>query len=206
MQPARSSQFRTLPTLVFPREVWKPMFGFVCACPVEINGWGTIEQKAEDIFTATGVYIVDQPAHHGGVENDEAATGKARFALRQQGVDLGQLRLQWHSHVDFDAHFSITDLQNIDNYANAEWLISLVVNQYGHYRARLDRFMPVREWTPLQLVIDDPLTEEERAFIENEIKTKVHMRRWFRDTPVEPNPVAGLLMPSEQLKVGGEYR
>jgi len=73
----------------------------------------------------------------------------------QKGQPPLLARLQWHSHVRAGAGFSAQDMIVIDN-CQAEWRISLVINQYEEYDIRLDQYKPFRFEIPVELEFTYP--------------------------------------------------
>jgi len=141
------------PTLRIPLHVWHKLMSYVLVCPIEVNGFGLITRIGEALFLLDDVMITDQLATGGSVDVDKAVIGKFINDLAVAGVDTGRLRFQWHSHVNFDAHFSTIDTANIESYGKG-WTLSLVVNKKSEYEARIDVFQPFRVSSTLRIEID----------------------------------------------------
>jgi hypothetical protein len=92
------------------------------------------------------------------------------------GGDPSEWRLWWHSHVNFQAFWSGTDTDTIDDFDTEEdkgnWFLSIVGNKKGEYKTRLDVFKPFRytfEELPVELEIDEELDKE----IDEEMRAKI---------------------------------
>jgi hypothetical protein len=127
--------------VVFPLHLWQKMQAYIQACPVEINGFGTVEVR-EGVVHITDIFILDQVATGASVEVDETALQQYIGNLIRNGGDPGAIKFQWHSHVNMKAYFSGTDTDNIDRWTG-DWLISYVGNKRGEYAIRYDQFRPV---------------------------------------------------------------
>lgn len=182
--PAQKPGFAYQPTLRVPLVVWQKLMSYVLVCPTEVNGFGLITRVADTIFVLDDVLITDQEATGGGVDVGVDTMTKFITDLTMQGVDIGKLRLQWHSHVDLDAFFSGIDTNNIERYAKG-WVLSIVVNKRGEFDARLDVFEPFRFWGPLKVVIDEPPTQQQLNWAKHEVTQHVKTPGFFSKKPVK---------------------
>jgi proteasome lid subunit RPN8/RPN11 len=139
-QTATASSPATLawPKVVIPRDVWDKMMSYVLACPVEVNGFGYTEIR-DGVIYVTDVFILAQTVSAAHAETDPRALDEHLTYMREAGMDPGCMRFQWHSHVNMDAYFSGTDLENINNWVG-NLLVSVVVNKLGEYSCRLDTY------------------------------------------------------------------
>lgn len=174
--------FMRLPTLVIPLAVWQQMMGFVRACPIEVNGFGYLdhmEERAE--LRVSEVFLLEQLATAGSVEVDPETLARHNYDMRQRGENPKRMKFQWHSHVNGEAFFSMTDTDNIDAYM-AEWMVSLVANKRSEYSARLDIYRPFRIWTPIEVRIAVVNDAGVQAQCNQEIRTKVREPKWYGGT------------------------
>lgn len=167
--------FLPAPALVIPLAVWQQIMGYIQACPVEINGFGTLDRLGNEL-RVDNVFILEQVATAGSVEVSPEVLARHLTTMVQRGEDTSRIRFQWHSHVDMPAYFSGVDLNNIEAYA-ADWMVSLVANKRGEYQLRLDVYRPFRAWTPLELQVLTPADEDVIKACRQEITAKVRQHR-----------------------------
>ncbi len=140
------------PHLMIPERVMKLLQAYVDVCPVEINGFGLIRQLSAGVFRLDEVYILDQQVSYVHAVTDTDALSQNDSELAERG-EYELRRFQWHSHVDFEAYFSNVDVRNIMR-REESWLISMVLNKFGHFEARLDlNIGGVRRQRPLTVTI-----------------------------------------------------
>lgn len=188
------------PTLVIPLAVWQELMGYVLACPVEINGFGYID-RVGNTFMLEKIFLLKQVATAGSVEVDERALVQYMTDALQRGENTGRIRFQWHSHVNMNAYFSGTDLDNISRYE--EWMVSLVANKHGEFSARLDLIQPFRAWTPLEVQI---LNQPSLTLLEacrREINDKVSIQGAWRKRPVKPDLDSEFSLDASVIRNGG---
>lgn len=178
--------FRSPPKLLVELSVWQQMMAFVLACPVEVNGFGYVSQVDTNIYRLDEVFILDQLATAASVEVTAEALARHLFEMSQQNIDPSRMRFQWHSHVNMEAYFSGTDLDNIDNYAS-DWMMSLVANKAGNFQARLDVYRPFRVWWPLDVQVVHVPDELQLQRARGEIRDKVRVQGALLKRHVQPD-------------------
>jgi proteasome lid subunit RPN8/RPN11 len=169
------------PVMHVPLEQWQLMTAFVQTCPVEICGYGLVDQIGLTTFLVEKAYILDQNVGEAHARVDKMVIGQHQVDLERQGIDSGRIRLQWHSHGHGGAYVSPIDLDNIENYPGDEWMISLVLNKRGEFAAQLDVFKPFRVWTPVKVVVDLPIPANLARQAQRDIRAKVR----------QPNNIVG---------------
>ena len=90
------------------------------------------------------------------------------------GINPESLKLWWHSHVNAGCFWSGTDEATIERFSNG-WMLSIVGNKLGEYKARVDLYEPFRiTIDELPLTVAYPIDKGLRVKVEDEIKEKVH--------------------------------
>lgn len=130
--------------LIIPADAFQRLMLYVMLCPQEVAGYGLIRRE-ENLFRLDEVFILKQV-----VSEQHAATNvldlnrKVGELARQNRHDL--MRFQWHSHANFPAYFSATDVNNIHEW-NGDWLISFVMNKDCDIEIRLDEVVNGRRYS-----------------------------------------------------------
>ena len=125
---------------------------------------------------------------------DKEAMGGLMTDLVKAGHNMADLRCWAHSHGDLDAFWSGEDAATIDQLDNDDWMLSLVVNKAGAYRARLDLYRPFR--MTLDKVEVGFLSDfESSQDLVKELKEKVsHGGMWPDDTLWPQQNPQGVIM------------
>lgn len=138
----------------------------------EISGLGKVK-KVNGNMVVYDMMIYDQVSSSAHTELDEDKLATLMLKMIEQGEDLSQYKLWFHSHGSMGVFWSGTD-QNTIHQLSSSWMISIVGNKKFEFLTRLDIYDPVRvemDELPLQLYFsDDPELEKE---IVEEIKLKV---------------------------------
>lgn len=133
------------PRVFIDQEAWVKMTTWIEMCAYEVNGLGRVVRSGND-FYVIDVFLIEQNVTAGNAEMDREAVGRYMHSLYQadRGDELENVYFQWHSHVNFQAIFSPTDLELITAWAAGQFLISMVINKQGDNSTRLDIYDPVR--------------------------------------------------------------
>jgi hypothetical protein len=181
-------------------------------CPAEIAGLGYVAPRPDGLLVQD-VFALPQRVTDSDAELDQESLLEFLSGFVSDGGDPSSLQLWWHSHVDGELYWSPTDLETIESFPGNR-VISVVGNQKGDLRCRLDLFVPRRERLedlPLVLADEDggsePLDLDAlRREVWAEIRAKVRMR-----IPVEPptdhEGVVGIITNEEfeaQVEPSGE--
>ncbi len=132
----------------------------------EISGLGKVTQHADGNLWIDDVYIMEQKVSSGDTELDPEAVAKFINEVIVKGEDPAKLKLWWHSHGMMGAFWSTTDEHTAGIFKNG-WMLSVVVNQRGEYKCRLDVYEPVH------LVVDNIDMEVSLPFISEELKKQI---------------------------------
>lgn len=191
------------PRLKVPLHVWHKMMSYILNCPTEINGFGLVDKVLPTVFVLSDVFITEQEAGPAHVEVQPGTLGTMMTDFIRRGDDPTRIKFQWHSHVNMEAYFSPTDLDNIKNWPG-DWLISVVANKHGEYKCRLDTFGDLRIGIELRPTI---VTTIDQAMLETtatEIMQKVKRPTMLGRRPLtngKPTTDGGLTLgdPEEQV-------
>lgn len=143
MKSSKESQISILPSAA------QKLMGFVRACPLEINGFGIIEQRGHR-YVIVDVFITRQHARKNRVVADGDDECRKLVELMASGVRSEQIAFQWHSHVYYAARFSREDITQINKW-EGPYMISCVLNKRGEQSCRLDTFRPERTTLSMRL-------------------------------------------------------
>jgi len=120
----------------------------------EVSGLGTVIPH-DDGLLVEDVFLLEQTCTGSHTELDDEAVAQLLVDLDGQGIDIGTVRLWWHSHGTMPAFWSNTDESCIEGLANDSYLVSLVSNKRAQDLVRVDLFHPfVATFDDLPLVID----------------------------------------------------
>ena len=122
---------------------WEKMFGWCRAANSEVSGLGLVSLKNGKL-TVKEVFLLKQTCTAAHTELDKGAIGELQYRLKKRNIPQTELRFWWHTHYNFQAFWSGTDDENARTMfgPKAEWGLSMVINQSGEYRCRLDVMHP----------------------------------------------------------------
>jgi len=103
---------------------------------------------------------------------DRESMGVLMTELVHEGYNMENLRCWAHSHADMDCFWSSEDTDTIEQMDNEDWLLSIVTNRTGHFRARLDLYQPWRI-TVDKIKVGSLASIERDKKLETELKEKV---------------------------------
>lgn len=118
------------------------MQAYINSVPGEISGLGEVEPYGEKDFLITDVFIFRQDTSGGHTDIDEDSLVEFLDEALEQGRDLDRVHLWWHSHGRGGAFWSTTDEKTAGVFINSRWMVSIVGNQKGKFRTRVDFFNP----------------------------------------------------------------
>lgn len=145
---------------------------YIRLCPEEISGLGQVEHRSSDLLI-TEVYLFEQEVSQVSTDLSQEDVAKWLIELIEAGEDPAEIKLWWHSHRKWRTFWSPTDQGTASCFANG-WMISIVGNQQGEYKVRLDIYKPFHlTFDDLPLEIEVPEDEGLRGEVEAEIKEKV---------------------------------
>ena len=157
---------------------------FSCFSVTEIDESGAIVVKK--------FFLPEQICTESHTSPDRESMGMLMTELVKGGYDVSDLRCWAHSHADMDCFWSSEDADTIEQMDNGDWLISIVTNKAGHFRARLDLYHPWRI-TVDQIKLGFLSSVERDDALEKELHEKVNtsVTTW------------GLLWPDEEFGLDG---
>jgi len=116
---------------------------------------------------------------HSSIDQDTLA--KFLFNKLKQGRKVEDYKVWWHSHNDMDSFFSAGDIDTIQNSTEFPYLISIVSNQEGDIKSRLDVFKPVRLATEIDIQIEDMEDDNLRKLCQKQIQQKIKTKESIID-------------------------
>lgn len=164
--------------------VWEYLMGWCKAASSEVSGMMLVEYDAtKKALHVSNIYLPKQDCDSASTEIDDEAMAGLQMMLHKEKKNLKSLRGWWHTHYNFNVFWSSTDTDTIGKLMSGnEWFLSIVVNQAGDFKARVDIS------TPFPLVIDDMdievigATEDLSKFktdIDSQVTRKVYQTTHF---------------------------
>lgn len=148
---------------------------YIDGCKTEISGLGKIKET-ENGFQLVDVEILKQTVTGATTELDEDALGAFAFELHEQEEDLREWVCWWHSHANMKAFFSGTDIATIKETTEQKYLVSLVGNHAGDWKARLDIYEPAHATAELDVIeqsaVDDREIVKDLEKVERKLSAK----------------------------------
>ena len=137
-----------------PEHIHAQMLELTRACSVEVSAVGLVSLEPEGVVVRE-LYVPHQLVGDAHAQVDGAMLSEAQAHWFNNGkIVVGDtktfVRFNWHSHVDFQAEFSIPDKQQSASMGgdgtafDPPWWISMVMNRDGEYSVCLELFQPIR--------------------------------------------------------------
>lgn len=173
-------------TLHIPASTWKKIMEYTIACKWEISQFADVTfDPNEKTFTIKNVYLLPQRVSEiGTVMEEEDVSGFLDECIKNGKKELPRCWI--HSHVDMDAFFSQIDIDTYEKTLNNKsWVIALVVNKRGEYKAVLQQYAPFPFTWDLKVEIEYPLVDvakEIYAEISKKVKKEKGMIKTFVDS------------------------
>ncbi len=117
-------------------------------------------------------FLPEQTCTDSHTSPDRESMGALMTELVRAGYDVSDLRCWAHSHADLNCFWSEEDADSIEQMDNGDWLLSIVTNKAGHFRARLDQYAPWRI-TVDQIKVGFMASVERDETLEKELHEKV---------------------------------
>lgn len=175
----RREELSSSPKTVFPavyiaQEAKQRLDLYIQCAAGEISGLGTVERFGEKDFLVTAVHLIDQECTGASTELSQEDVSKFLLEAIRKGIAGETIKLWWHSHSDMECFWSGTDDDTVSGLGR-EWMLAVVGNKAGQYRARLDFFDPVRlTLDELEVRVRQQPNPAMKAEVEAEIAEKVH--------------------------------
>lgn len=157
------------------------MMFYIMNAPGEVSGYGKV-QRVGNSFMIEDVIVLEQKNGHSESFITPETTFRFMMLMKKRGLSTEGYNLWWHSHNDFSAFFSGTDLEQIESLKNDRFTLSLVTNKMLEPRCRVDFYRPIRygiDHLPLKVLpeIDALRASELKAEMDSLIKTKSPRRK-----------------------------
>ena len=150
----------------------KLLDSYIRNCKWEISGFGIVKRIGRD-FLIVDVKIVKQEVNGGHASMDMDAVHEVMIELATMDEGAGELKMQWHSHVDGGVHPSWRDEENNEGYGH-DWMIFVVGNKCGEYSVSLELSEPTYlVFNNLGLTIYEEVDPEIEKFVQAEVASKV---------------------------------
>lgn len=175
--------------VILSRKAHLKMTYYIEEIDYEISGLGSVVKKGNDLYVED-IFLFEQKVSAAQTTLDTGDVDKFFDEMMKRECvdeeareklfdDVGNIKLWWHSHNDMAVFWSKTDTDtqesldldhDVDN-----WWLSIVGNNAGDRKAKLDIYRPHRVWMDdLEIVIEeDPEYFKLRQTIKEEIKEKV---------------------------------
>ena len=143
----------------------------------EISGLGRVK-KLNNCFLIHDIMLFAQECSASSTELDSKALDEFLLTEIENGREVEDCKLWWHSHVNMGTFWSGTDDDTIEKFRNG-WCLSIVGNKSLAYRTRIDLFEPFRyTFDNVRLETILPASDDLKTLIEAEIKEKVKVKTW----------------------------
>lgn len=163
----------------FTDYAWKKINAYIQNCEQEISGLGraTVEtDENETIIRVSDVFIWRQEVTGGTTEvHDNNDMFNLGSELVSAGVPMEELCVWWHSHAKMNAFFSGTDQTTIKEWVNNRFLVAVVGNHAGQFKATVAIKQPLPDVEQIQLG---------GVYAELGVKPKIEVEQLIEDVPV----------------------
>lgn len=161
MQPIEA---QTKFALVLPLRI-KNILEHLVQKPLEWMAFGEIDEVKEGGNTYYVVKDIHFPKQENSSGNTEAiGTELASFGigLKKKGIDASKCRLHLHSHHNMGAFWSTTDTEQMENFKNKTFMLSLVIStkEISDWKACINIFNPMRLDISIPILTQDNITEQ----------------------------------------------
>lgn len=143
----------------------------------EISGMAKSKIDKDENIIVQDVIIFKQEVSSATTDIDDQAQAKFLAELMKKDEKLEDWNIWWHSHADMDVFWSGTDDKTIEGHSGLQsYLISLVTNKAGEYKARLDVFP--KDTSPFKKVMFNTYELEVEVQLNKEIeKQKIKLEK-----------------------------
>lgn len=147
------------PRIEILAKAYERLFAYIDLYKEEISGFGRVTEVTPGVFRITEVFLVEQDTTSGA--HVEITEGFAKFCAEEMaaGRELSDIHFWWHSHVNMESFWSDTDERTARSLDTGDWLIALVGNKKGEFRARFELYRPIRvafDNLPLHVLVEVP--------------------------------------------------
>jgi len=132
--------------VIFTRDAWFRINLYIKHATGEVSGLGVgILDDVNKTITITDLGIWEQECTSGETEvtsHDEMITLAEELISR--GAKPEEINVWWHSHANMSAFFSGTDENTIKQWVNNRFILAVVGNKKGEFKAKLEIKQPIR--------------------------------------------------------------
>lgn len=173
------------PIVRIQQHCWTKMYGWCRAAKSEVSGMG-MARIEDGAFVVYDVFFPKQYCSSGWTELDDEHLSILQQKLFQNGRNMNEFRFWWHTHYNFSTFWSGQDESMAQALAtcNTEWSLSLVINQMGDYKCRIDLKKPIDvtiDDIKVHVTLNDRKRKRKRNF-----KSDIH--KWVHPMPVRVQP------------------
>jgi len=141
----------------------------------EISGLGTGHKIDLNNVLIDNIYCFKQESSATATDLDKADVANFYQKMQNDGKDISEIRVWWHSHGKMEAYFSATDDETIKNSFQCDnFLISVVINRELTMKGRVDIFEPFKYElnANVEILLEDTKLKTE---IDKEVEEKVNV-------------------------------
>ncbi|MGD0115340.1 MAG: hypothetical protein ABSC13_04980 [Dehalococcoidia bacterium] len=164
------------PVISFTPWAWLKLMIFAQSVAGEVSGLGVIVLEGREMVVQD-VLLVPQVCTSGSTELEADGIASLLGELADEGLDVGNVRLWWHSHGAGGVYLSVQDRETLrDSFPQAHFMVGLVTNRRGDVFASLYQYQPIALVAePLRVVVPGPdgrdLLEGARAEVACKVRT-----------------------------------
>lgn len=184
-EPTAIKAFSTGIKVKIENSVWKDMFGWCRAANTECSGYGLVKQDEKGDLLVHKVFLPEQQCSTGYTTILSEATARLEHhLLSKKNINYWEvMRLWWHTHYNFDTFWSETDdktAQEFSEFRGNTWGLSIVINQAGDYKCRIDMKKP------FDILVDDiPIEIVPDNHQHTKHNYKADIRKWIKPFPLQ---------------------
>jgi hypothetical protein len=161
MEPLKAE---TRLAIVLPLRI-KNILDYLVQKPLEWNAFGEVEEIKQDGFT---YFLINDlafpPQTNSGSGTEVSKEDFALFGetLAKQKKPANKYKFQVHSHNTMGAFWSGTDTQQMEDFQNKTYFLSMVISTKGlaDWKACINLFSPVRLDIDIPIIVQDNITEQ----------------------------------------------
>jgi len=137
--------------------VYQKIMHWIDKSTVEVSGLGKLTiDKDTKVIKITSAILIKQENTGSSTELDGASIAKAMYELRN---DEGHLNFWWHSHVNMDVFWSVTDLDTIRQIGDQGFVVATVFNKrremLSAFYRKADEIFPETFLNDLETILID---------------------------------------------------
>jgi len=190
--------------VLFEKHCWSKIHGWCKAADSEVSGTGLIRLEKNNVFKIYDVFLPKQQCSGSYTDVDNDAMERLNKRLTRLKVPPEDHRVFWHTHYNFNTFWSGTDEGKIKGLVEAAdgWLFSIVINQAGEWKSRLD-FV-----NPIHVIIHEPkifLVPNSRR-MKRKRNFKTDIQKWVRPMKYENSGKYPQEQQNNMTWYGSEFR